>query len=298
MTNDRYFQFPLFLLRDLTTDKNKALNNIIKYGLYSFGEKINQDLNEVIRQLMYCYYRDTNVLPNDLIKLIDRYVDKDEDYNGFNGSEFNPEYETEQLIEIFKTDVNFQAKAIEFYKIRQAYSFMGITGNFENCLSVGKQIQDTIPKGEPMPMINKNQLFEFRDEDKTEIELMQFAVNIAIRSIIGEKAYSKTNKPMILCRAFGYSSIKLIPEAMPELFYKYSKRYHIDKIILKLELGNWNLIFYGNNMRGMYIGFENKITLDKLAETAEMKKDKTKIENLKAAKKAAQEKALIKIKKQ
>ncbi len=298
MTNDRYFQFPLFLLRDLMTDKNKALNNIIRYGLFSFAEKINPNMNEVIRQLMYCYYRDRADMPNDLIKLIDGHVNTDEDYNGFNGTEFKPEYETEQLIEIFQSDSKFEAMAIEFYKIRQAYSFIGVTGNYQNCLSVGRQIQANIQKGEPMPMIDKNQLFEYRDSEKTEIELMQFAVNIAIRSIIGEKNYSKTNKEMILCRAFGYKTKNHLPETMPDIFRKYLNRYHIDKVLQKIELGNWNLIFYANNMRGMYIGFKSKISLEKLIEIAEMKREKKKLEDLKAAKKTAQEKVLIKIQQQ
>ena len=295
MTNDRYFQFPLFLLRDLMTDKNKALNNIIRYGLFSFAEKINPNMNEVIRQLMYCYYRDRADMPNDLIKLIDGHVNTDEDYNGFNGTEFKPEYETEQLIEIFQSDSKFEAMAIEFYKIRQAYSFIGVTGNYQNCLSVGRQIQANIQKGEPMPMIDKNQLFEYRDSEKTEIELMQFAVNIAIRSIIGEKNYSKTNKEMILCRAFGYKTKNHLPETMPDIFRKYLNRYHIDKVLQKIELGNWNLIFYANNMRGMYIGFKSKISLEKLIEIAEMKREKKKLEDLKQAKKIAQEKVLKKI---
>ncbi|MEI8274213.1 MAG: hypothetical protein WCG08_16490 [Paludibacter sp.] len=300
MTNDRYFQFPLFLLRELMIDKNKALNDIIRYGLYSFAEKINPDLNEVIRQLMYCYYRNRADLPNDLIDLIESYIDTeklltDEDYNGFNGTEFNPEFETEQLTEIFQSDSEFEAMAIEFYKIRQAYSFMSITGNYQNCLSVGRQIQANIQKGEPMPMINKSQLFEYRDEDKTEFELMQFAVNIAIRSIIGEKTHSKTNKEMILCRAFGYKTKNHLPETMPHIFRKYLNRYHIDKVLQKIEIGNWNLIFYANNMRGMYIGFKSKISLEKLIEIAEMKREKKKLEDLKQAKKIAQEKVLKKI---
>ena len=33
MTDEKYFQFPLFLMRDLMTDKNKVLNDIIRYGL-------------------------------------------------------------------------------------------------------------------------------------------------------------------------------------------------------------------------------------------------------------------------
>ena len=305
MTDKKYFQFPLFLLRDLMTDKHKALNNIISYGLYAYSETLQPEIKQVMTQLMYCYYRNQKEMPKDLLRTMQRYIDNetlllDEDYNGFvgNNKEFNPEYEIEQLTPIFEADIDFQNKAIEFYKIRQAYNYIGVTGDFENSLKVGKQIQSTIPKGEPMPMINKNQLFEYRDDEKTEFELIQFAVNIAIRSIIGQSSYTKTNKQMILCRAFGYSTIKYLPETMPAIYYKYSNRYHIDKVVQKLEIDNWNLSFYASNMRGMYIGLKDKISLENLIETAEMKKEKTKIENLKAVKKLAQHKALIKIRQQ
>jgi len=302
MTKNKYFQFPLFLLRDLMTDKHKALNNILCYGLYAYSETLQPEIKQVMTQLMYCYYRNQKEMPKDLLQTMQRCIDNetlllDEDYNGFvgNNKEFNPEYEIEQLTEIFEADIDFQNKAIEFYKIRQAYNYIGVAGDYGNCLKVGKQIQSTIPKGEPMPMLSKNQLFEYRDNDKTEFELIQFAVNIAIRSIIGKSSHTKTNKQMILCRAFGYISSKHLPETMSEVFSKYSNRYHIDKVLQKLEIDNWNLIFYANNMRGIYIGLKDKITLENLIETAESRKEKNRIENLKAVKKLAQQKVLIKI---
>jgi len=282
------------------TDKKKALNDIVRYGLFAFAEKIKPDINEVIRQLMFCYYRDRKQLTPYLLEMLeyninDGYLCLDVDYNGFHNTEFNPETETEQLREIFIEDCEFEAKAIEFYKIRQSCTYMGFEGNFNNCLSVGRQIHENIQKGEPMPMIERSLLVKFIDEDKTEFELMQFALNIGIRSIIGEKVYSKTNKQMILCRAFGYISNKHLPETMPEVYWKYNIRYQYEKIKQEIEFGNWNLIFYSDRTRGVYIGFKSKITYDKLADIALMKKTKTKVENLKMIKKTAHEKALIKI---
>jgi len=301
MSEEKYFQFPLFLMRDLTTNKEQALNNIIRYGLYSMSLKIQTTIEDAAKQLMYCYYRDRASLPKNLEGKMGLYINHkqltlDEDYNGFNGETFNPELEIEQLLEIFKTDLEFQAKVIDFYKIRQAYKAIGVTGDYTNAVRVGKQIQNSIPKGEPMPMMNKNQLFEFRDNDKKEFDLMLFAINIGIRSIIGQKSYSKTNKKMILCRAFGYSSVKHLPDIMPELFHKYSGRYHFDRLLKMILIGNWNIISYAEKMRGMYVGFKSKITKEKLAEIAEMNKYKAKIEALKAENNAAREKALNKIK--
>lgn len=300
-TENRYFQFPLFLLRDLMTDKNKAMNNIIRYGLFSFAEKSKYDINDVIRQLIYCYYRNRAEIWDDLYQMVDSHVQSgdieiDEDYSGFKGwAEFDPEIETLSIEEIFKTDSAFRDKAIDWHRVRQSYSFMQIEGDYQNAFNVGKKIHSTIPAGEPMPMVDKKLLFEFRDSEKSEFEMMQFVVNIGIRSIIGEKNFVKTNKLMILCRAFGYNTIKDLPNQMPDVYYKYSKRYHIDKVLERLELDNWNLHFYSHNIRGIYVGFKKKISLEDLIRFAEMKKRKNKIQDLKNAKKAAREKVLQQI---
>jgi hypothetical protein len=259
-------------------------------------------LSEVARQLIFAYYRNTGDLTSNLHELIQNYVDDeiieiDEYYKGFSGKEFNPEIETEQLLEIFKTDEEFKAKSIEFYLIRQAYKFLGVNGNFDNCLKRGKQIEKTIPDKEPFPMVNKNLLFDFRDNDKSEFDLMQFAAYISIRSILGKKSYCKTNKEMIICRAFGYASKKQIPDKMQPvikiLFVKYMNRYHIDKVLQRLEL-NWNIGTYSNNMRGIYIFLKdkNKISYEQLIMIAETKKIKNKISELNKTKNEAKEKVL------
>jgi hypothetical protein len=232
--------------------------------------------------------------------MIQRYVDcetiiLDEDYNGFSASEFNPETAIGQITELFDTDPDFKEKAIEFYQIRQAYSFLSINGNFDNCLKHGKEIERTIPDHEPYPNVNIKKLFEYRDENKTEFDLMQFACYIGIHSILGKKPYCRTNKEHILCRAFGYASKNHLPETMnpytKELFNKYLKRYHIDRILQSLEIG-WNIQIYSHNIRGLYIGLKNKITLDSMILHAETKKKKNQIENLKQEKNEARKKAL------
>ena len=295
----KYFQFPSFLLRDFMTDKERVLNNIIRYGLYCYSEKLDCVKSAVAKQLMYCYYSNRSKLTNYLLQALERYVNDDiitldDCYHGFVGNckEFNPFTEIEEILNIFDTDIKFKDQAFEWYKIRQAYNFIGVNGNYENCLIVGKKIQDSIPSGEPMPMMNKSQLFEFRDNDKTERDLIQFAVNIGIRSIIGTKSYCKTNKEMIVCRAFGYNTIKHLPTSLPQLLCKYSNRYHIDKVLQLLELNNWNLIFYSHNMRGMYIGLKDKISIESLIEIAETKKLKNRIEKLKNEKQIARERVL------
>ncbi len=303
MANDeRYLQFPLFMLRELFIDRQKTIAEIISYGIYHFSKNQKYDLSDVAKQMMYCYYRKQGDLTNDLRRMIQRYIDSeniyfDEDYNGFAGSEFNPVLELEQILRLFENDNNFKEKAIEFYQIRQACSrdLLNITCNIDACLRRGKEIERTIPEGEPYPSINKSLFFDFRDHEKTEFDLMQFACYIAIRSILGEKPYCRTNKEMILCRAFGYKSNKELPATMnpviKELFDKYNKRYHIDRILQSLEL-NWNILIYSHNIRGLYIGLSKKITLESMIVQAETKKKKKQIDALKKRKDEAREKAL------
>jgi len=300
---EKYFQFPLFLMRGLFIDKEKALNDIISYGIYHFS-KMDYDIEEVAKQLMYGYYR--SGLTNDLIVLTQSYIDKesieiDEDNNSFYGSEFNPETEVYQLLEIFENDNNFKEKAIEFFQIKQAYSFLGIEGSVENTLKAGKAIEKIIPEKEPFPNISKSLVFDFRDNEKSEFDLIQFAAYISIRSILGRKGYCKTNKKMIISRMFGYKSNKDLPDemdpAIKDLFIKYSNRYHIDKVLLHLEL-NWNIITYSRNIRGLYVGNGNKVSIADLVLFAETKKKKRKIENLKSAKIEAREKALQQLNKE
>lgn len=299
-SNEKYLQFPLLLIRGLFTDKEKTMNDIIQFGIYRFAKRINYELHDVARQLMFYYYRHRSDLTSDLNKTMRMYVNDemieiDEDYNGFSFENFNPETAIQQIQEIFNTDHDFKNNAIEFYRMKQSYDFLGIKGNLSNCLKAGKQIEKTIPENEPFPMINKNLLFEYRDHDKSEFDLMQLAAYISIRSILGKKSYCRTTQEMIICRAFGYASKKRLPGEMQpvikELFSKYQKRHHIDRVKQHLEL-NWNILIYSNHIRGLYVALKNKITIDNLALIAETKKKKNQIAKLKDAKQEAKEKAL------
>lgn len=309
MSDERYLQFPLCLLRNLFADKLKTINDIIEFGIYRFSKKQDYNLLEVARQMMYCFYRKQGDLTNDLRRMIQRYIDSeniyfDEDYNGFAGSEFNPVLELEQILRLFENDNNFKEKAIEFYQIRQACSrdLLNITCNIDACLRRGKEIERTIPAKEPYPSINKKLLFEFRDHEKTEFDLMQFAFYVGIRSILGKKPCGKTNKEHILCRAFGYNSVKHLPDTMhtdlKALFNKYGTRYHADRVLEAMQLNKWGILIYSKNIRGLYIGLKNKISLDTLILKAETKKRKYQIEQLKQEKDEARAKALQQLNKE
>lgn len=286
----KYLQFPLYLLRGFFADRHTAINNIIKFGIYKLSLGIKIDLNNVARQLIYQRYR--GKLSDEILLCMDQkefnHVGKDDDYNGFSDTTFNPEDEINELLTAFQTDESLKNNCIEIYRIRQALYLLKLTGNQVLILKQGLKIMGQIPEKEVMPMIGKHLLFDYRDNDKTEFEVAQLLAYIAIRSIIGEKEYAKTNKTHIVCRMFGYSSVKTIDEETlnSDLFKKYSHRYHIDRVLKHLEL-DWNLCAYSNKTRGIFVSISKKTPLSKLVEIAENKKLSKRLKDLDAKKRTA-----------
>lgn len=297
-TNEKYIQFPLFLLTDLHVNKADTINQIFKYGIYNYSTKFNVRPFDVAKQLVYDLYR--GELSKDIKQQINALksttIGCNKDYNGFNADgTFEPTDEINVLLDHFAVDSRFYRNASEHYKLHLAYESLGISGNKQHCIKVAKEICNRIPKCEPMPMINTKFLFEFRDKDKSDFELIQLTAFIAIKSILGVKPYAKTNKAHIVSRMLGYSSIKHIPDTLKtkirELLQKYSKRHHIDKLIKELEM-NWNVVTYSKYNRGMYVAISKRVNIYELALIAESKKQKHKAEALKTTKNDARQKAL------
>jgi hypothetical protein len=235
---------------------------------------IKYDLYNVARQITFEFYRGD--LSPDIRRQLNKYdfeeFGKDEDYNGFSGANFEPESQIQELLIAFENNNKLKELCIEFHCIRQSLKTLSLNGNITGILQCAKVTEKAIPPKAIMPMIGKHILFHFRDNNKTEKELAQLLAYIAIRSIIGEKAYVKTNKLLIICRMFGYSSIKAIEGIqVTELYKKYSNRYHIDNTLKALEL-DWNICIYSNRTRGLFISINNKFSLQKLVEVAEQKK--------------------------
>lgn len=303
-TEERYLQFPLFLLRDMIERKEDTINKILSYGVYRYSTKFSYTVEDASKNLMYYFYRKKRELTSYLSQTLNTYIeseilDLDEDYNGFNDKEFEPTFEMEQLDKIYKTDTEFLNRVIEFYQMQLAFNSIGINGGIEFCLKSAKEIEKQIEPNEPQPMISKSLLFDFRDNPKSEFDLIQFLAYIAIKSILGKNPYAKVNKELVISRMFGYSSIKHLPDKLKpglnELRAKYLHRYHFDELKLKL-VENWNVITYSNKMRGFYVAIKNKVSIDELALNAEAKKKKNRIEALKRQQKEATAKALAKLK--
>ena len=292
-----YVQFPIFLLRNFQENRQKVINEILDYGIFRYSQKFRYQAPAMAQQIIYDLYRKELPcgLANEIRKLKSKIIGKDNDYNGFIAGSFEPTDEIGELLNAFETRPTLKQMAIEHYQMHLALQSLNISGNREAIITRAKAIMERTPQGEPMAMVKTNFLFEFRDFDKTEFEVMQLLAYIAINSILGKRESTKTNNAHVLARMLGYSSIKQVPENKTKLektiFEKYSHRYHIDKVLRELEL-NWKLLKYGNRTRGFYVSLGGKTNMDRLAIIAESRKKGERIAALKRQKSEARAKSV------
>ncbi|MDP3643136.1 MAG: hypothetical protein Q8S54_08095 [Bacteroidota bacterium] len=256
---DRYIQFPLCLLMQTYQNPANGLNLITGFGIVNYAMKFKYDIVEVGRQLMYAYYRETDNMQRDLKKAIDKYgasgqLTIDEDYNGFSGlkhgTTFNPLEASEELLGLFESDEKFKEDAILLYQIRQAtgekflnlkvYSIDSTIAQYKKALALKTNFEQKFG-ADVMPSIKPLQLIEFRDSGA---ELDVFRAYIGIKSLIGRNTFATANKPVILSRMIGCKSKAAFEHYTTDRYNKdktllptvdkYSKKYHIDKLLLTL----------------------------------------------------------------
>lgn len=271
----RYIQFPLYLLHDILRNKSEAITNILRYGIYHYAMAIDYNLENVARQICFHHYRRN--LDSDIIEQLNKhdfeYFGNDEDYNGFSGENFNPEDEINELLKMFENDSLLQSLCIEFYGIIKALELLNLNGNTYTIKTTAKRIKRQIKPKEVLPMIGIHLLFDYRDSEKNEFDIVQLLAFVSINSIIGLKSFAKTNKGFILKRMFGEN-------INDEILSKYEKRHHWEKLLFQLQL-NWNINVYSNRTRGIWVSIGKKYPLQKLIEHAENVKAKNSIENFK-----------------
>lgn len=302
MNNDvRYFQFPLFLLRDLFIDHKATMDKIMDFSLYHYTKKMQCTEENVARQILYGMLR--RGLQGEFEKKVrqciangslDNYEGRDE----FNEEGFAVDDDMGDILLLLSRDPEFRKLAYAWYRMKQSFDFYRLEGNFESTFRKGAMIENSIPVKEPFPMLNKKLALDFYENDKSETDLAQLAMYIAIHSILGTKPYCRTNKQMIVSRMFGYSSGKQVPQIMnplvSELYEKYTNRYHFDKILKELQQ-DWHIVAFSRNIRGMFVGNGTKITLAELIEIALKSKKSYKEQKLRDEKHRAYRKALGKI---
>jgi hypothetical protein len=138
---------------------------------------------------------------------------------------------------------NMKASA-DFYRV-------GLS-DIETSIRYGREIYESIKKDTPSVSIDIEMLCSYYNTPKTEAE-----------SILGNKAYTKTNKSLISARMFGMAGSALANTqeqdySTEQLMKKYSKRYHMDNILLELQT-NYGLKLYSSHSRGFYLSFSKTI---------------------------------------
>jgi hypothetical protein len=172
-------------------------------------------------------------------------------------------------------------------RYKSACHTLGITqsnkeGGIRNALTI---ISGSFKK-QPFTGIEKDMLFDYYKNEKSENDIIYLSAFLGIKSIIGTKPYCKTNKRMIHARMFGYNTPKELPaqKFLSEREKKLQIRWHMDKILLELQM-NWFLKLISSHQRGMYISFD--IDLNELSKIIVKNKQHTKLQQLRNEKNKA-----------
>jgi hypothetical protein len=181
-------------------------------------------------------------------------------------------------------------------KMNDAGGHFGISwGNALSNYRTGKKLFESFPENSPKAGINKDRLFDFYKNPKTDEEIAVLLAFLALKSIIGAKPYSKATNQYLIARMGGYVSINEMPEPLPLPLAKFTTRRKLDKIKYELQ-ANWSVNIYAQHTHGFYVSIDHTFTLDKLVFEAEKRKQSNKEKFLKQRKEEARLKALNKLK--
>lgn len=247
-----YIQFPLCLLQETFRNVEEGLNLILDFGIVNYARKLPYSLEEAAKQVCYYYYRNRNILQQDILNKISKaersgMFTPDEDYNGFTGDSFNPEENIDELMQLFSKDSKFKDDCIIHYQIHLATSgnhlniAIGSNDNtirrYNKALKL-KEIFESRYGADAMPMIKKGIIFDFRDNKENDINL--FRGLVSVKSLIGLKNFIATHKTVILMRMLGCKSKASLSDFLQncdlasEAYKKYSGRKRMDNLLYKL----------------------------------------------------------------
>lgn len=162
----------------------------------------------------------------------------------------------------------------------EAFEYFGITGNADDAFKRGQELYDSFDRP-VLVSVNKDIIFDFYQNPKTDFEIAVFCAFCGLRSIIGTKPYVKTNNALLLARMFGYRSLEdfeALREKPPYYIAYFSTaqkvRYQLTEKIIKNELSlSWGLKYYSNQSKGFYASF--KMEFDALVLHAEKNRKST-----------------------
>lgn len=96
----------------------------------------------------------------------------------------------------------------ESQRMKEAAHFFSITfGNIERAMQRAKEIHNSVNKGTPFASVRLKMLWDYYNNPKKEADIAYFCAFCAIKSILGNKEYVKTNKSLVIARMFGWVDV-------------------------------------------------------------------------------------------
>ena len=298
--NYRYIQFPLCLVQEILKDRNNGINLCLDFGIVHYAKTQKIELTNVARQLTYDYNRRSQKLTKNLYQVIheaeeDGRFTAEEDWGIFQHDGGFAELNITEIEFIFESDSKFKEEAILHYQLHQATEFLGVSiGDEEIAIwryEMAKSIKDAYEGKfglDAMPSIKPSFLTDFRDDPKQSIDLL--LAYIGICSLIGQRNFVPTSKPVILSRMIGAKSKAAYQrfsknKESKAIVERFSKRWPMDRLLL--SLAEYKFIMYLTRPHVSVIYVSKYMDPEMLADLIRHSREK---HNLKNKIKAASEK--------
>lgn len=297
MQKYKYYHVPIQLLRGFVKETEQTIKNIARYGAltYSQTDKVN-DLGDdyFFGQFIYLLNNEQDNVPGDLIHQMRNFSC---DRNGFGkDGEWEPTEAVEDLKDYLSND-DLKDEILDFCKFRFAYNFYYLSFGLIDSYMWAKSMEKTIPLKTSTVMVNQNGLMEFLwNKKKTEKEKMRYAVYMGVCSIVGKYEYYHTTKDLIFARALGYHSAAEVTDDM--LWMKYNTRRRIITFLEQLENEKKVVFYTAKTIRGIHVGYNNKITYGKMVENIQTKKIDDSAQKRRQEKREIEQRIIEKLKKE
>ena len=168
------------------------------------------------------------------------------------------------------TDLEFFKQCIDDW----GWSIIGV----EKVFNESEKVYTTFQDSNIFSGISKDIYRDFLNNEKSDFDWECLCAFLALKSIIGNKEYAKTDNALLYARMSGKSNKNEFLQAPDFEFTEYKR----NKIINKLQL-DWGLKYYSRYTRGFYFSF--KMSLEKLITIEESKRQSTRLKELKDKKK-------------
>jgi len=176
-----------------------------------------------------------------------------------------------QLLAGFLEDTRQSIRSIYFYSIyahfiklekgsvKERYKRTCEYFNFqeldrEENLRMGKILYERYTNP-PMTGIARNLYTEYNKLEKSDFEKACFLAFHALKSIVGEKIFQKTDNRLLWSRMDGKVKAVRNETELSEKLIFFTKEYQTLKIKKELQ-ENWGLVYYAQQTRGFYISFK------------------------------------------